>query len=597
MPNIIVSNKNINIEYISNKNLMQIMIDNNVFIDNPCNGNGLCGKCKIKLLDGCLPPISESEKRFLKDEEIVDGIRLACFVIPSEDITIEVLQIEGNYDILAKGYVPDISCFNPVIRKVIREVIKPTLKTQTSYEDSLCSSFGTEKLSWELLKELDIAYGKITGIFHDEKLIGIEAGDTSDSLYGIAVDIGTTTIVAALIDIKTGEELGTVSRLNPQKKYGLDVLTRITYSAEYPQEGIERLQKEIVSVLNEMVEDIGINYKIDIRTIYEISVAGNTTMLHFLLGIDTVSIGKAPYSPVFIKSKTVSAKQIGLKAAKSAVLYCLPSVSAYIGADIVAGAYVCQLHNIKENILFLDIGTNGEMILSSNGRLLSCSCAAGPALEGMNISSGMRAAEGAIEDIRITQEGIKLKTIRNKQAVGICGSGILAVVRELLRVGLVKKDGAFIKKNEINEDDYRYDMIQLNDSKREFILTEHPEKIVITQKDIRQVQLAKGAILSGFYALLKQMNIEIQDLDKVIIAGQFGAHLPAESLIGLGILPEEVKDKLVYVGNSSKTGAYMALMSVEARKEMENLAKSIDYMELSASEGYEELFTRCLLFS
>lgn len=597
MPNIIVSNKNINIEYISNKNLMQILIDNNVFIDNPCNGNGSCGKCKIKLLDGYLPKISESEENFLKDEEIAEGVRLACFVIPSEDITIEVLQIEGKYDILEKGYVPDISSFKPVIRKVVREIIKPTLKTQTSYEDSLCSSFGTEKISWELLKELDIAYGKITGIFHDERLIGIEAGDTSDSLYGIAVDIGTTTIVAALIDIKTGEELGTVSRLNPQKKYGLDVLTRITYAAEYPQEGIEKLQQEIISVLNEMIEDVGINYKIDIRTIYEISVAGNTTMLHFLLGIDTVSIGRSPYSPVFIKSKTVNAVQIGLKAAKSAVLYCLPSVSAYIGADIVAGAYVCQLHNIKENILFLDIGTNGEMILSCNGRLLSCSCAAGPALEGMNISSGMRAAEGAIEDIRITQEEIKLKTIGNKQAVGICGSGILAAVRELLHAGLVKKDGAFIKKDEINEADYRYDMIQLNGSKREFIITEYPEKIVITQKDIRQVQLAKGAILSGFYALLKQMNTEIQNLDKVIIAGQFGAHLPAESLIGLGILPEEVKDKLVYVGNSSKTGAYMALMSVEARKEMENLAKSIDYMELSASEGYEELFTKCLLFS
>ncbi len=596
MHNIIVSNKNISIEYIPSKNLMQILIDNNVFIDNPCNGNGSCGKCKIKLLNGCLPQISESERRFLKDEEIAEGVRLACFVIPSEDITIEALQIEGKYEILAKGYVPDISSFKPVIRKVVREISKPTLKTQISYEDSLCSSFGTEKISWELLKELDIDYGKITGIFHDERLIGIEAGDTSDSLYGIAVDIGTTTVVAALIDIKTGQELGTVSSLNPQKKYGLDVLTRITYAAEYPPEGIERLQQEIVSVLNEMIEDISINHKIDIKTIYEISVAGNTTMLHFLLAIDTVSIGRAPYSPVFINSKTVSAEQIGLKAAKSAVLYCLPSVSAYIGADIVAGAYVCKLHKIKENILFLDIGTNGEMILSCNGRLLSCSCAAGPALEGMNISSGMRAAEGAVEDIRITQEGINLKTIGNKQAVGICGSGILAVVRELLRTGLIKKDGAFIKKNEINEDDYRYDMIQLNGSKREFILTEHPEKIVVTQKDIRQVQLAKGAILSGFYSLIKQMNVEIQDLDKVIIAGQFGAHLPAESLIGLGILPEEVKDKLVYVGNSSKTGAYMALMSVEARKEMENLAKSIDYMELSASEGYEELFTRCLLF-
>ncbi len=262
----------------------------------------------------------------------------------------------------------------------------------------------------------------------------------------------------------------------------------------------------------------------------------------------------------------------------------------------MAGAYVCELHKAEENILFIDIGTNGEIVLSKGGKLLSCSCAAGPALEGMNISSGMRAAEGAVEDVVITENGIDLKVIGEEDPIGICGSGILAAVKELLRTGIVKNNGAFIKKEQLEESDYRYKMIQLNGNKREFILKGTPEQLLITQGDVRQVQLAKGALLSGFYALLKQAKIDMGELDKVMIAGQFGAHLPADSLVGTGILPKEVKDKLVYVGNSSKTGAYMALMSVRVKKEIEDLAGEMEYMELGASEGYEKLFSQCLIF-
>ena len=216
-------------------------------------------------------------------------------------------------------------------------------------------------------------------------------------------------------------------------------------------------------------------------------------------------------------------------------------------------------------------------------------------MEGMNISSGMRAAEGAIEDVMITESGIEWKVIGNEKPIGICGSGILAVVKELLRVGLVRKEGAFIKLNKLEESDYRFHMLQENGKKREFILSEE-QKLLITQGDIRQVQLAKGAILSGFLALLKKAGIQMEDLDKVMIAGQFGAHLPADSLVGTGIIPKEVQEKLVYVGNSSKTGAYMALMSAKVKREMEELAGQMDYMELGATENYERLFSECLIF-
>ena len=321
-------------------------------------------------------------------------------------------------------------------------------------------------------------------------------------------------------------------------------------------------------------------------------------MMHMLLGVSARSIGRAPYAPAFVKSKNLRAAEIGIQAGEGARLYCLPSVSAYIGADIVAGAYVCELRKQQKNVLFIDIGTNGEIVFSDHGRLLSCSCAAGPALEGMNISFGMRAAAGAIEDVKITEQGVKLQIIgqeeyRQEEPEGVCGSGILAVVKELRRTGLIRKDGAFIKPKDISEEDYRYPMLELDGRKRKFKMT---ERLRITQGDVRQVQLAKGAILSGFYALLKKAGRTMEDLDQVMIAGQFGAHLPAESLIGTGILPKEVKEKLIYVGNSSKTGAYLALMSGKAKQEMEELAHHMEYMELGATEGYERLFADCLMF-
>ncbi len=595
MIKVCIKNKNKLIESVGDKDLSQLLIENEIFVDNPCNGKGSCGKCKIKLIEGNLQGVSTTEEKLLKKEEIESGIRLSCLVVPEEDTTIEVLQKERKHEILSKGYTPEFD-FNPAIRKEVFEIEKPTLENQIAFEDSICNRFGIEKMDSKLLQQTEIRYGKVTGVFFENELIGIESDDTTELLFGIAIDIGTTTVVAALIDMKTGEELETASMINSQKKYGLDVLTRITYQIENGVDAKEKLQFEIVNSMNVLIDELCSQSKVARENIYEMTVAANCTMMHFLLGINATSIGKSPYAPAFVNSKRISASDLGIKAAPGAIVYCLPSVSSYIGADIVAGAYVCQLHKSSGNVLFIDIGTNGEIVLSNQGKLLSCSCAAGPALEGMNISSGMRAAEGAIEDVKITENGIELKVIGNEEPIGLCGSGILAAVKELIRIGLVKKAGAFIKKEKLEETDYRYDMLQLNENKREFVIKTRQGQLYITQGDIRQVQLAKGAILSGFYALLKQANIDMNQLDKVMIAGQFGAHLPADSLVGIGILPEAVRDKLVYVGNSSKTGAYMALMSIEVKRQLEELANQMEYMELGASEGYERLFTQCLLF-
>lgn len=595
MPKIFINNKEQTVEFEENNTLMDILLKENIFVDNPCNGKGVCGKCKIKLISGDLGELSETEKKFLKEEEIKENIRLSCLVKPKENISIELLQKERKHKVLSSGYMPKFK-FNPSIHKKLVQLEKATLQNQVPLENEILKQVDVEKIDWKLLKNISSEDEIFTAVFNDEELISLEKNDTRDEIYGVAIDIGTTTVVTSLIDINTGEELCVESMINAQKTYGLDVLTRITYELENRENGIENLQKSIVNSINKMISKMCEKTKINLENIYEISVAANCTMMHMLLGIDAKPIGKSPFAPIFVEAKDILARDIGLIGSKEARLYCLPSVSAYIGADIVAGAYVCELEKSKDNVLFIDIGTNGEIVLSNQGKLLSCSCAAGPALEGMNISCGMRAANGAIEDVIIHEKENEIKIIGNEKPVGICGSGILAVVKELLRTGIVKDNGAFIKLDNLDVEDYRLNKLQLNDKKREFILVDGQEKLLITQGDIRQVQLAKGAILSGFYALLKKANIDMGDLEKVMIAGQFGAHVSADSLVGTGILPKEVKEKIVYVGNSSKTGAYMALMSKDAKRDMELLAGNMDYMELGASEGYERLFSKCLKF-
>ena len=528
MASIMIGQLNRRIECEEGANALKVLLDAGIFVDNPCNGTGVCGKCKIKILGQRISAMSETERSILKQEEIEAGIRLSCMTEIYGDAKIQLLKKERKHKVLTEGYMP---------------------------------------------------------VFTKDSKTG----------YGIAVDIGTTTVVTALIDLKSGEELANASMINAQKHYGLDVLTRITYEYEHPETGVKELKEAIVNSLNTMIGEVCLEAGIQRQQIQEIDVAANCTMTHMLLGTDARSIGRSPYKPAFTDAQSLPAASLGIQAAEDTVLYCLPQVSAYIGADIVAGAYVCQLHRESGNVLFIDIGTNGEIVLAANGKLWCCSCAAGPALEGMNISSGMRACEGAVEDVKITEEGIQLKTIGNQPPAGLCGSGILAVVREMLTAGIVRKTGAFIKKDRLPENDYRHSMIRMNGTKRELLLQKEPE-LLVTQGDVRQVQLAKGAILSGFRALLLKAGISMNDLDKVMIAGQFGSHLPADSLVGIGILPEAVKDKLVYVGNSSKTGACMTLMSESIKREMEELAIHMEYMELAETENYERIFSESMIF-
>ncbi|GAB6151463.1 ASKHA domain-containing protein [Desulfosporosinus burensis] len=578
--------------------LLDILIAQQIFIESPCGGRKSCGKCKIKHLGGDLPPLSADEENSLTKKEIEEGIRLACLIYPAADLEIDIIDQEENHPVLTEGYVPEYQR-NPAIWKKTIEVRKPTLEDQTPYEVLFKKVLDINHLPWDVLRQITMGEGTYTAVFNQDQLIGIEKGDTREMLYGVAVDIGTTTVVTSLINLRTGEEIDCEAAINAQKNFGQDVLTRITYVLDHGKKGRDQLQTVIVDSLNEMLQTMCARQHLSPSFIYEIAIAANCTMMHMVLGVDSLSIGKSPYAPIFVEMKDISALDIGLTALSSfGRVYCLPAVSSYIGADIVAGAYVAKLHDRKDKVLFIDIGTNGEIVLSNGGKLVSCSCAAGPALEGMNISSGMRAADGAIEEVHFDEEkGFRLVVIGNKTPVGLCGSGILAVIRELLKHNFINARGNIVKPEELEVGDPRLPYIDLDGKKRRICIGEGPKKILITQGDIRQVQLAKSAILSGLVALVNARDLTLSDLDEVIVAGQFGAHLPVESLVGTDILPKAVKDKITYIGNSSKTGAYLGLMSLETRQEMVTLARAFDYIELSVTKGYERLFVDCSQFN
>lgn len=451
------------------------------------------------------------------------------------------------------------------------------------------------RLACQISPQTDI---EIRNFYQNSKLEILDQGEIPDfkkffrSGYGFAIDIGTTTIAIYLVDLSTGEIVGKISDINPQSKYGLDVMTRISFEYENSK-GKDLLKEVLVKSLKELLHRLIEDFDIEKNSIKEIIVAANTTMLHMLVGADAKKLGRFPYEAEFLQGQKFYARDLDIDF--PANLYTLANVSAFIGSDIVAGVYLTKLKE-KENTLFIDIGTNGEMVLKTRNKLYACSTAAGPALEAMNISSGMRAERGAIEEIKIEKDQIRLKIIGGKKAKGICGSGLLSAVAEAIENKLINKRGRIIDPKNLENSDFRKKYIRENENGKRFIILDKENKIYLSQDDIRAVQLAKGAILSGFLTLLQIEKVEIEKLNSVIIAGAFGSHLKKSDISKVGILPKEVENLITYVGNSSLVGAYMALMNPQIKNEMEDLAKEISYVELSTSKDYEKTFARAMQF-
>ena len=404
--------------------------------------------------------------------------------------------------------------------------------------------------------------------------------------YGIAIDIGTTTVAMELIDLSNAAIIAKASEINSQIAFGFDVMSRIAYTMENV-DGLFKLQKSIVNTLNMLIDKLQADTgKEDIA---EITVAANTVMCHILLGESVEGLGKYPFSPVFTKSRSVAAFDIGIKSDTKVTT--LPHISGFVGSDIVAGVYASGLCKGDKNVLFIDIGTNGEMILKSGDKLLATSCATGPALEGMNISCGMRAGEGAIDNFCIEKNSLSYTTVGNRAAVGICGSGVLAMVRELLKNNIINGRGAI----DVEKQKKAYDFIDFDKSDKPFIKIS--DDINFTTKDIRQVQLAKGAILSGILALVSEAKLELKDISKVYIAGQFGKYISVDSFFCVGLLPIEFFDKVEYLGNTALAGAYMALLDKCAIEDMSLLSNKTEFFELSRIDNYDRIFAKALRFN
>ena len=592
------------------QNLFEALSAAGLFMESPCGGQGTCGKCLVKIIQGRVPAPLDDEAALLGEARLQAGYRLACLLYPQDDLSLSLPAARKKHRILSAGQAPEFE-FAPAITKKFFELPGREATDRLPAEQWLGRLINAQGDQADLgfLKTLaPLKPGYVSGsrgctvVFDGEKPLAVEPGDSTALSYGLALDIGTTTMVLSLVDLLSGREMGSASMINPQTAQGLDVLSRIAFAQEHGAKGLRTLQGAVVGGIEELSRELCLKHEVSPANIYNLVVAANTTMIHLLLGLAPDSLGLIPFAPTLTRGLSFRAGEIGLNYLPAATVAVLPSVSAYIGADIVAGAQVCRLRHRPENILFIDIGTNGEVILARRGQLISCSCAAGPAFEGMNIHQGMRAADGAIEDLNLTWAppspdlSIDLKIIGEARPVGLCGSGILAAVRELLKIGLIRPDGRLLKSGDLTADDPRKALCLEFSGKPAVRLAEAPDEVIIIQKDVRQVQLAKGAVLSALKALLAKTGLEMNDLDRVIVAGQFGAYLPVDSLTGCGLIPEDLRDKIEYAGNSSKVGAYMALMSHQVRDEMEELAREIDYFELGNIDNYDRLFASAMKF-
>ncbi len=555
LPKVFLTQSQTEVAILPGTSVLDAVRKSGVAIETPCNQTGVCGKCRVRLSRKSLGNITSSEQPVLSPKLQGDGWVLACHA-----------AIHGNIEIIE---IPDTKRDSGAVLQQGERVVLAHAP---------------------LFAKLYFQNAQKTRILAGEECVGEEEGDTSHILFGVVVDIGTTTLVTSLIDLLTGEERGSLSEHNPQSRYAQDVLSRISFAKT--GEGLLTMQHTLIKTLNSMLASLADQAEIEVSSIYELIFSGNTCMLHLATGTDPKSLGRYPYTPLITGHQHLSAGDLGLKVSPFARVYLPPVLSSFVGADITSGILSLQLHRRPGISLFVDIGTNGEIVLAENGRLTATSTAAGPALEGMNISCGMCAGPGAVESVGTDSDGcLTFGTIADQPARGLCGSGLIDLIATLIGQGVIEANGRFASAKVLPPELGK--RLLESSGKLAFALT--PE-VTLSQKDIRQVQLAKGAIQAGIEFLLSQTGIGTSQVDRVLIAGAFGYHLATESLLALKILPAAFADKVEYVGNTSKTGGQTFLTNAPSRKEMAEVAKKITILELSNQPDFQRLFVGCLGF-
>jgi uncharacterized 2Fe-2S/4Fe-4S cluster protein (DUF4445 family) len=584
-----------------------------VFINSVCGGMGRCGKCKI-LATGAV----ESDKSDLVSKaEAKRGISLACTTRLLGDAEVQIPSASklDIYQILTRTELVQVEITKPLIENYFFKLKEPTLDDKVSdltrLKHALVKASGIKGLTPEkiytpmiVLRELPAILRKngwevtvTVAKFEDYlEIIHVGAGDTSDKDYGICVDIGTTTIVAELIDLNDGKSLGTKSNYNKQKVCGEDVLSRIMYAEE---DGVEKLQHLVIENINYLINELAKSTKdrpVEIKKeeIFYIILAGNTTMTHMFLGLDPKYIRREPYIPVLNTVPNLKARELNLEINPEGVVYCLPSRASWVGGDVTGDILASNLHRQKELSMLIDVGTNGEVVLGNSDWLMACSCSAGPAFEGGEVQFGINASSGAIEKVFFTEDlDVKYKTINNQPPKGLCGSGLIDILAELFTHKVIDRSGQFKAIDTPR--------LKIVDGARVFIVAyadetgfDHKMDIYITETDIKNIIRTKGAIYAACHLLLKILGYAFEDITNLYIAGGFGNYLDTKKSIMLGLLPDIPLEKFKYIGNGSLAGSYLVLLSEDKKREAEEIYEKLTYMELSIRNDFYNEFVSAL---
>ncbi len=576
-------------------------------IDTPCGGRGVCGKCLVKVEGGGVSETAEIERKKLSETELGRGYRLACVTRVRGDITVTIPSAASHIEILEKG-VDFVGTLDPCVKKTHVTLKEPDLEDQrddlTRVKQAL--DIPNHTASFSRLKELPPLVREnrfsVTGVYNDFALISFEGGDTQDSNYGLAVDIGTTTVVVYLMDLKTGKKIGVASGLNVQKAYGQDVISRINHTMTN-EDGLETLRKGIVDQLNSLIASLAEKHGISLSNMYSMTVAGNTTMMHFFLGLPPENIAAAPFIPAVLEPMQVPAKELGIRIAESGWTYIIPGISAYIGADITAATLAGRLLESDKTGLLIDIGTNGEIMLGDRNGLLACSTAAGPAFEGATIRDGVGGIAGAINVVSMGEESLHYTTIAEEKPVGICGSGIVDTISTLLYFGIINETGRMQENDEIENGIGKKLAKNLTKEKEQAAFklvdpsqTSHGDTILLTQGDVREIQNAKASIAAGINTLIKEAGKEATDIDTVYLAGGFGSYIDKHHAVHLGLIPEVLENRIRVIGNAAGSGAIMTLLSKEHYNSCKEIASRTTYVELSSSPAFMDDYINSMMF-
>jgi uncharacterized 2Fe-2S/4Fe-4S cluster protein (DUF4445 family) len=565
---------------------------NGLAIDSTCGGHGTCKKCKIQVIEGEVP-VSRLDIRAFSPEQLADGWRLACVARANGNLKVDVPPLSTRPKAATVGVGRQV-ILRPAVQKRYVELVEPTLHDQRPDIDRLRDAMVDLEFEADLsvLKTLPTVLRKndfkVTAVVVNEALIAVEPGDTSAQNYAIGIDLGTTTVVATLLDLVTGTPMAVKSMLNKQQPFGADVISRISATMMDPQTA-GLMQTAGLATLNELIAEVCAEANVSADQVYEIAIAGNATMVEILLGVDPEPVGVAPFITAAQKWPIFTAAEVGIELLPSARVFLFPAFGAYVGGDIVAGVLATGMDRDKRVRLLIDVGTNCEIVLSNGDQILTTAAPAGPAFEAASIACGMRAADGAIEVVQVTDEGIKLGVIGDATPVGICGSGLVDAVYVLHKAKLIDDSGRFVTDEEAAKIAPHLASRLLT---RIFVLHRDGEEptVYLSQRDVRELQFAKASIATGWRLLLEEVGLVDDDVQQVLLAGSFGSYLSPASAIGIGLVPKLPVMRIVSAGNVAGEGAKMVLLSSTERSGATTLLDEVDYVELSDRPDFNDKF-------